>query len=65
MIDHVKSLKSRGVSAAILSSNRGIDKGLVTTSTEVSSEKYCFQYTAPRHSLVAIAVDKEYCVYKW
>ncbi len=47
MIDLVKSLKSRSVSAAILSSNRGIDKGLVTTSTEVSSGKYRLLYTAP------------------
>ncbi len=83
MIDQVRSLKSRGVSAAIHSSNRGIDKGLVTTPTEVSSGKYRLLYTAPEaviedhswrmlllepplsSSLVAIAVDKAHCVYKW
>ncbi len=46
MIDQVRSLKSRGISAAILSSNRGIDKGLVTTPTEMSSGKYRLLYTA-------------------
>ena len=83
MIDQVRSLKSRGVSAAIVSSNRGIDKGLVTTPTEVSLGKYRFLHTVPKavvkdhswrmsmlepplsSSLVATAVDEEYCVYKW
>ncbi len=41
MIDRVRSLESRGVSATIFSSNRGMDKDLVTTNTEVSSVKYC------------------------
>ena len=35
MIDQVSSLNNRGVSAAILSSNKGIDKDLVATAKEV------------------------------
>ncbi len=85
MIDQVRSLNSRGlnsrgVSAAILSSNRGIDKDLVATPKEVSSGKYRLLYTAPEaviedhgwmlepplsSSLVATAVDEAHCVYKW
>ncbi len=50
MIDQVRSLNNslnRGVSAAILSSNKGIDKDLVATAKEVSSGKYFLLYTAP------------------
>ncbi len=47
MIDQVRSLKTRGVSAAILSTNRGIDRDLVATAREVSSGKYRLLYTAP------------------
>ena len=46
-IDQIRSLNNRGVSAAILSSNKGIDKDLVATAKEVSSGKYSLLYTAP------------------
>ena len=52
MIDQVRSLNNRGVSAAILSSNKGIDKDLVATAKEVSSGKL---YTAPE------AVVEDHC----
>ena len=47
MIDQVRSLKSRGVSAAIVSSKKRIYIGLVSTPTEVSSGKYRLLCTAP------------------
>ncbi len=56
MIDQVRSLNNR---AAILSSNKGIDKDLVATAKEVSSEKYfllyILLYTAPE------AVVEDHC----
>ena len=55
MIDQVRSLNNRGVSAAILSSNKGIDKDLVATAKEVSSGKYFLLYTAPE------AVFEDHC----
>ncbi len=55
MIDQVRSLNNRGVSAAILSSNKGIDKDLVATAKEVSSGKYFLLYTAPE------AVVEDHC----
>ncbi len=47
MIDQVRGLNSRGVSAAILSSNKGIDKDIVATARDVYSGKYRLLYTAP------------------
>ena len=41
MIDQVRSLNNRGVSAAILSSNKGIDKDLVGVFWEVFPAVYC------------------------
>ena len=55
MIDQVRSLNNRGVSAAILSSNKGIDKDLVATAKEVSSGKYFLLYTAPE------AIVEDHC----
>ena len=55
MIDQIRSLNNRGVSAAILSSNKGIDKDLVATAKEVSSGKYFLLYTAPE------AVVEDHC----
>ena len=55
MIDQVRSLNNRGVSAAIHSSNKGIDKDLVATAKEVSSGKYFLLYTAPE------AVVEDHC----
>ena len=54
-IDQIRSLNNRGVSAAILSSNKGIDKDLVATAKEVSSGKYFLLYTAPE------AVVEDHC----
>ena len=57
MIDQVRSLNNRGVSAAILSSNKGIDKDLVATAKEVSSGKYFLLYTArPQRLLLKTTV---------
>ena len=56
MIDQVRSLNNRGVSAAILSSNKGIDKDLVATAKEVSSGKYFLLYTAPEAVVVKTTV---------
>ncbi|XP_064392440.1 ATP-dependent DNA helicase RecQ-like [Halichondria panicea] len=47
MIDQVRSLNTGGVSAAILSSNKGIDRSLVATNKDVSDGKYCLLFTAP------------------
>ena len=47
MIDQVRSLNTRGVSAAILSSNKGIDRSLVATNKDVSDGKYRLLFTAP------------------
>ncbi len=55
MIDQVRSLNNRGVSAAILSSIKGIDKDLVATAKEVSSGKHFLLYTAPE------AVVEDHC----
>ena len=55
MIDQVRSLNNRGVSAAILSSNKGIDKDLVATAKELSSGKHFLLYTAPE------AVVEDHC----
>ena len=55
MIDQITSLNNRGVSAAILSSNKGIDKDLVATAKEVSSGKYFLLYTAPE------AIVEDHC----
>ncbi len=48
MIDQVRSLKSRSVSAAILRRNRGIDKVFVTTPTEVSLGNIACRTLLPR-----------------
>ncbi len=46
MIDQVRSLNTRGVSAAILSSNMGINPCFVATDKDVSSGKYRLLFTA-------------------
>ena len=55
MIDQVRSLNNRGVSAPILSSNKGIDKDLVAPAKEVSSGEYFLLYTGPE------AVAEDHC----
>ena len=47
MVDQVRTLSSRGVSAAILSGNRGIERNLVANEKDVSAGKYRLLYTAP------------------
>ncbi len=44
----VSWLTRSGVSAAILSSNRGIDRSLVATDKDVSDGKYCLLFIAPK-----------------
>ena len=51
MIDQIRSLNNRGVSAAILSSNKGIDKDLVATAKEVSSLLEDSFFVVPRVNL--------------
>ena len=59
MIDQVRSLS---VSAAILSSNKGIDKDLVATAKEVSSGKYFLLYTAPEAVVEDLLEDSFFVV---
>ena len=47
MVDQVKSLRARGVGAAIISSNRGIDRSLVATDCGIGSGSYRILYSAP------------------
>ena len=73
MMDQVNSLRSRSVSAAILSS-------LKATEIDVSASRYRLLYTTPEAivgwtkvmlasplctTLVAITIDEAHCVYKW
>lgn len=77
MVDQVNSLRRRSVSAAILSSNKGIDQSL---KADVSAGRYRLLYTTPEAivgwtkvmlasplctTLVAITIDEAHCVYKW
>ena len=56
MVDQVRSLRSQGVSAAILSSNKGLDQSLVASDTGISQGKYRLLYAAPE----AVVVDHKY-----
>ena len=47
MVDQVSSLQKRGVSAGILSGNRGVDKKLVATEGDVVEGKFRLLYSAP------------------
>ena len=48
MVDQVRSLRSQGVSAAILnSSNKGLDQSLVASDTGICQGKYRLLYAAP------------------
>ena len=80
MVDQVRSLRSQGVSAAVL---EGLDQSLVASDTGISQGKYRLLYAAPEavvedhksrmlllapplcSTLVATAVDEAHCVYKW
>ncbi len=81
MIDQVSSLISRGVSAAIMSSQRDIDKKLLVSEQRMGIYSLLFAAPeavigerkwkgklseAPLHNhIVAIAVDEAHCVSKW
>ena len=47
MVDQVSSLQKRGVSAGILSGNRGVYKKLVATEGDVVEGKFRLLYSAP------------------
>ena len=81
MVEQVSSLMARGVSAAIMSSQRDIDKQFLAC--DQSLNKYSLLFAAPEavvgeqkwkekllqaplHSrIVAVAVDEAHCVSKW
>lgn len=79
MVNQVKSLKQRGVSAAILSENPGVDKDMQALS--VLPGQYSLLYTAPEAvidndkwrqcmldlggKIVCIVVDEAHCVSRW
>jgi ATP-dependent DNA helicase RecQ len=80
MIDQVRSLKSRGVKAAIMSSASGAEKGLLATDEDLCNSSLLF--CAPeaivlgkwREALekpelsgrvVAVIIDEAHCVSKW
>ena len=47
MVDQVQSLRGRGVSAVILSGNKGIDGTLLASSVEIKHGIYRLLFTAP------------------
>ena len=81
MVDQVSSLRSRGVSAGILSSQGSIDKSLLAT--EGDSSHFSLLFAAPEaligmdkwrnrflqpplcDQVVAIAVDEAHCLSRW
>ena len=80
MTDQTRSLRSRGVKAAIMSSMGGVEKDLLATADVL--ERGSFLFCAPeaivcgrwRESLekpelsdrvVAVAIDEAHCVSKW
>ena len=81
MVDQVSNLISRGVSAAIMSSRREIDKKLLVSEQCICAYSLLFAAPeavvgerkwkeklseAPLHShIVAVAVDEAHCVSKW
>ena len=81
MVDQVSSLRSRGVPAAILSSQRSIDKSLLATEGDLSRfsllfaapeaivgvEKWRNRFLEPPlcNQVVAIAVDEAHCLSRW
>ena len=47
MVDQVTCLQSAGVGAAILSGNKGVDKTLLASESDVMSGKFCLLFSAP------------------
>ncbi len=83
MVDQVSSLRSRGVSATILSGNACVDKQYLASEADIKYGCFRLLYSCPEavvgsdrwkqcllepplcHTVVAVAVDKAHCVYKW
>ena len=81
MVDQVSSLRSRGVAAAILSSQRSIDRRLLATEGDLSQfsllfaapealvcvEKWRNRFLQPPlcDQVVAVAVDEAHCLSRW
>ncbi len=56
MVDQVSSLQSRGVSAAILSGNSGVDKKYLANEGDLKTARYRFLYSCPE----AIVADQRW-----
>jgi len=72
MIDQVESLRKRGVSAAILIGNEGVEKSLLAQEKDLSVPgKYSLLFTSPEANvgverwrekfMQPVAVDEAYC----
>ena len=53
MVDQVSALQSAGICAAILSGNKGVDKQLLATESEVKMGKFCLLFSAPEAIIVS------------
>jgi len=47
MVDQVASLRSRGVSAAIMSGHKGVDRSLLASDRDVEAGKFSLLFGAP------------------
>ena len=77
MTDQTRSLRSRGVKAAIMSSMGGVEKDLLATADDLQKSSFLFCFVAcgrwrealekPELSdrVVAVAIDEAHCVSKW
>ena len=80
MIDQARSLRSRGVKAAVMSSGSGVEKDLIATDDDLTNSSLLF--CAPEAILstrwreaiekpevsrrvVAVVIDEAHCVSKW
>ena len=66
MVDQVTSLRLRGVSAAIMSGHKGVDKVLLATVRDVGAGKFSLLFCAPEdiigERVVAVATDEAHGV---
>ena len=80
MCDQVRSLRSRGVKAAILSSGSGVEKELIATDDDIANSSLLFcapevivttrwreaiQKPEVSFRVVAVVIDEAHCVSKW
>ena len=80
MSDQVRSLRSRGVKAAVLSSGSGVEKELVATDDDIANSSLLFcapeailttrwreaiQKPEVSCKVVAVVIDEAHCVSKW